>query len=88
MTEYVKKALDRLQHHKSKRPKYAQNRWTFSTYGKILQMAPDTYDRELLDKKSTKIIQSIVGTMIYYAPSVYPKIIRAINEISRFQSWI
>ena len=32
--------------------------------GKILQIAPDPNDSELLDKKSTKIIQYIVGTML------------------------
>ena len=54
--------------------------------GKILQMAPDSDDSKLLDNKSTKRIQSIVGIMLYYYWSVDPTIIKAINEISRIQS--
>ena len=49
-------------------------------------MAPDPEKSDLLNKKATKIIQSIVGTMLYYARSVNPTMIRAINEISRVQS--
>ena len=39
-----------------------------------------------LTKKVTKIIQSIVGTTLYYAQSVDPTMLRAINEILRVQS--
>ena len=85
MPEYVKKALDRLQHPKPKIPQYAPHLWTVPTYGKRLQMAPDPDDIEFIDKKATKRIQSIVETMLYYAWSVDPNILRSINEISRVQ---
>ena len=49
-------------------------------------MAPDPDKSNLLDNKSTKIIQSIVGTFLYYARSVDPKMLQEINEISRVQS--
>ena len=49
-------------------------------------MAPDTDDSKLLDKKSTKIIQSIVGKTLYYSQSVDQTMLQAINNISRFQS--
>ena len=49
-------------------------------------MLPDPDDGDLIDKKSTKIIQSIVGTMLYYDRSVDPMVLRAINEILRVQS--
>ena len=49
-------------------------------------MAPDPDDRYLLEKKSTKIIQYIVGNILYYARSVDPTMLRAIDEISRVQS--
>ena len=39
-----------------------------------------------IDKKITNRIQSIVGTLLYYARSVDPTMFPAINEISRFQS--
>ena len=49
-------------------------------------MAPDPDNSKLIDKKTTKIIQSTVVTMIYYARSVDPTMLRAINEILRVQS--
>ena len=85
MSDYVRKAMDRLQHLNPKRPQYAPHQWSVPAYGKRLQMAPDPDESDLLKKKSTKRIQSIVGTMIYYARSVDPTMLRAINEISRVQ---
>ena len=82
MPEYVGKALDIIQHPKPKRPQYASHRYTVPTYVKRLQMAPGHDNSNLLDKKFTKRIQSIVGTIIYYARSVDPKMLRLINEIS------
>ena len=49
-------------------------------------MAPYPDDSDILDKKSTKIIQYIVGNMLYYDRSVDPTMLRAINETSQFQS--
>ena len=49
-------------------------------------MAPDPYKSDILDKTSTKIIQNILETIIYYARSVPPTMLRAINEILRVQS--
>ena len=48
-------------------------------------MAPDTDEIDMLDKKITKIIQYIVGTFLYYARPGDPKMLQAINEISRVQ---
>ena len=86
MSYYVRKALDRLKHTKPKIPQYAPHRWSFPAYGKRLQMAPDTYNSDIFDKKATKRIQSIVGNMLYYARSVDPTMIWAINKILRVQS--
>ena len=68
MPEYVKKVMDRLKHPKAKIPQYAPHLWTVPTYEKIPQASPDIDDRELIDNKSTKTIQSIVGAMIYCSP--------------------
>ena len=43
------------------------------------QMSPDPDYSELIDNKSTKIIQSVVGTMLYYIQSVHPKMIQEIS---------
>ena len=86
MPEYVKKALRRLQHPRPKIPQYARHFCTVPGYGKRLHMAQDPDDSKLLDKKSTKIIQSVVETMIYYSQSVDPMMVRGVNEISQVQS--
>ena len=52
MPYYVKKALDRLQHTKPKRPQYAPHSWTVPTYVKRLEMAPDPNNSNIIDKKS------------------------------------
>ena len=67
MTEYVKKALDRLKHPKPKRPQYAPHCWTIPTYRKRLQMAQYPYDSYILDNKANKRLKSLAGTMLYYS---------------------
>ena len=49
-------------------------------------MAPDSDESDILDKEATKRTQYIVGTMIYYARSLDPTMLREINEILRVQS--
>ena len=49
-------------------------------------MAPDPDESNFLDKKATKRIQPIVGNMLYYARSVDPTMLWAINENFRVQS--
>ena len=66
MPEYVKKELDRLQNYKPKRRQYDPHFWTVPDYGKILQTEPYTDERDILDNKGTKKIQSIIDTMLYY----------------------
>ena len=87
MPDYVRKALDRLQHPKPKRPQYAPHRWSVPVYRKRLQMAIDLDENDLIDKNPTKRIQSIVVKMLYCERSVDPTMLREINNISRVQSW-
>ena len=49
-------------------------------------MAPYPDESDLIEKKATKRIQSIVGTMLYYERSVDPTMLQEINEILRVQS--
>ena len=86
MPDYLRKALDRLQCLKPKRPQYAPHCWSVPAYGKRLQSEPYSYESYRFDKNTTKNIKSIVGTMLYYTQSVDPTMLRAINEILRVQS--
>ena len=49
-------------------------------------MAPDPDESNILDKNTTKRIHFIVGTMLYYARSGHPTILREIDEIPRVKS--
>ena len=86
MPNYLRKFLDRLQHPKPKRPKYAPHCWSVPAFVKRLQMAPDPDKSNLINKNATKRIHSIVGIMLYYARSVDPTMLSPINEILRVQS--
>ena len=61
MSEYAKKALDRLQHFKPKRSQYNPHFCSVPTYGTRPEMFPDPYNSNIIDKKATKRIQYIVG---------------------------
>ena len=86
MTDYVRKALDKLQNPKPKIPQYALHRWSVPAYGKIIQMVPDPDESHILGKMATKRIQSIVGTMLYYERSVDSTMSWVVNEILPVQS--
>ena len=79
------KAIDQLHRTNPKIPQYAPNLWTVHTYEKIPQVAPDPDEINLLNKKSTKRIQYIVGPFLYYDRSDDPTMLREISEISRVQ---
>ena len=49
-------------------------------------MAPAPNESDIPDKENTKQIQSIVGTLLYYARSVDTAMLQEINEISRVKS--
>ena len=49
--DYVRKAMDKTQHPKTKIPQYAPHSWSVPAFGKILQMAPDPDEIDLIEKK-------------------------------------
>ena len=86
MPDYVRKFPDRLQHPNPKRPQYAPHCWSVPVYVKRLRMALDPDESDILDKNATKIIQFVVGGMLYHSRSVGPMMLQAINGILRLQS--
>ena len=85
MPNYVHKQLDRYQHKKPKSAQYAPHRWFLPSYGKT----PDTVIQDSstpLNKKDTKLVQSISGAFLYYGRAVDPTILPALTDISSAQS--
>ena len=86
MTDYARKALDRLQHIKPKRPQYDLHCWSVPANGKRLQMAADLDNSNLIVRWTTKIIHSMVSTMLFYTWSLDPMMLREIKKNLRVQS--
>ena len=61
---------------------YALHKWTTPVYGQRLQMTTEIDLSPPLGKKETNFIQSVVGTLPYYARYLDPTMLRSINEIS------
>jgi hypothetical protein len=85
MPGYVEKVRSKLLHPHPKFPQHAPHRWTQPSYGSKVQMAPiDT--SPLLDASGKKKVQSVTGSMLYYARTLDSTMLPAINEISSQQS--
>ena len=86
MPGYVVQALKKFQHTKPTRVQHAPHKWNQPTYGKCVQYATSPDTTKLLDKKGTRLVQSIVGTFLYYARAIETPILVALNEIGTQQS--
>ena len=78
MPGYVNKQLDRYQHPKPLQAQYAPHQWSLPSYGKSPQYV--NIDNSIdLDKKQTKLVQSISGAFLYYGRAVDPTILPALS---------
>jgi hypothetical protein len=66
MPGYVKKSLDRFQHHAHGRPQNSPHTWQRTQYGKHPQMTPYFDDSTILPPSELTRIQEIVGTFLFY----------------------
>ena len=83
LPNYVKKALNRLQHVPPKSPQYSPQHHhpiNYTTKDTIqYAMQPDT--SPLLSPQETKWIQSVVGSFLYYARALDCTFLTALNHI-------
>ena len=82
---YVEKVCAKLNHPSPRFPQHAPHRWTQPSYGSKTQMAP-VDNSPLLDATGKKKVQSVTGSMLYYARTADSTMLPAINEISSQQS--
>ena len=85
MPGYIPTALHKFQH---KPPSYTQDAphpCNKPVYGKHIQFATQKSYTPKLNSAYTNRVQSINGTLLYYALAVYPTILPYINKISTFQ---
>eukprot|EP00957_Ditylum_brightwellii_P109409 8345200-Ditylum_brightwellii.AAC.1 len=86
MPGYVMKAFEKFQHKKPRIPQFALHRWNQPAYGQKVQYAATPDASNKLDKKGQRLIQSIVGTFLYYARAVGQTILVALNDLGTQQS--
>ena len=87
MPNYVQQALQRLIHPSPSKPQYSPQHHFPITYSKNQpQVATSLDTTPYLDPPSTKWVQSVVGTFLYYARCIDPTIVTAINDISTTQA--
>eukprot|EP00957_Ditylum_brightwellii_P124117 9461674-Ditylum_brightwellii.AAC.1 len=86
MPGYVMKALEKFRHAKPKFPQFAPHCWNQPAYGQKVQYAATSDASDKLDKKGHRLIQSIIGTFLYYARAVDPTILVALNDLGTQQS--
>ena len=83
---YVDKVLHKFQHKPPINIQHAPHTWTQPIYGKHRQYTPDPDTTPKLDKKETKYIQGVVGSLLYYARAIESPMFPALNEIATTQA--
>ena len=86
MHGFVTKTRVKLQHPPPRKPQHAPHRWNPPVYGKKQQMITDPDTSPLLSPKDKQVIESIVGSFLYYGRAVDSTILPTLNEIGMQQS--
>ena len=85
MPNYVSKTIQKTsgssKYKPPKKPQHSPHQWIPPNYNQKIQLTPPPDKSKLLNPKEITIIQSIVGSFLYYGRAVEPVILPAINEI-------
>ena len=85
MAKYLQTDLLKFKHTAPKRTKHAPHFWEKITYGAQVKYAQDDDSSPLLPAKTIKIVQHIVGTLLYYSIAVDPTVLNALGSITTQQ---
>ena len=85
MPKYIPAMLKKLQHPSPKAPQYAPHQWVKPIYGSRLQMAP-VDESAPLSPQGIRRVQSIVGSILYYARALDSTMLPALNDIGSKQA--
>ena len=81
MEGYINKVFLKYVHIKPTHPQLTQYKNQEIKYGVKHQLSPAEDTRPALDSAGVKIIQTIIGALLYYARSVKNKILVALSAI-------
>jgi hypothetical protein len=82
---YVANVLSKFQHDSPKQPQHTQSRYVTPVYGAKNQYATQDETPPLTVKQCINI-QTVTGSVLYYARSVYPTVIMPLNDIATEQT--
>jgi hypothetical protein len=85
MPTYIAKALHKFQHTPPTKPQDPPHDHTEPVYGQKVQLA-NKDNSPSLNASGTKRVQEVSGTLLYYARTVDPTMLCALNEITMAQS--
>eukprot|EP00980_Cylindrotheca_fusiformis_P029377 scaffold23458_cov114-Cylindrotheca_fusiformis.AAC.1 len=85
MPGYIERALQRFEHPAPTRREDSPHAWTAPNYGARQQCVTDTHS-PFVDAKDTKMVQTVLGTLLYYAKAVDITMVTAIGSIAMDQA--
>ena len=86
MPGYIENLLHRVAHNCPIKPVHAPHKWNKPIFGRHIQQGTPLDNTPLLPKEEIKLIQSIIGALLYYTRAVDPSMYPALNEISITQA--
>jgi hypothetical protein len=86
MPGYVEKALHRFTHPTPIRPQHAPHPWIPPNYGATVQYATPDDISPLLDTTSTKRLQEVIGTFLFYGRAVDNTMLAALGTLATAQT--
>jgi hypothetical protein len=86
MPGYIAKALARFGHENPAKPQHQPHQHTIPTYGATVQYAKPADTSNPLSKEDKKVIQQVIGTLLYYGRAVDATILVALSSLTSAQS--
>jgi hypothetical protein len=86
MLGYIAHALQHFSHPPPTKPQHYPHAWQKPSYGDKIQYAPDSDTSPALNSKETKLVQEILGTLLYYAHAVNLTMLAAIGTFATQQA--
>ena len=91
MPKYIKALLQKLQYKPSKYPQYSPHHYDPIIFGRkgqqqMAKQEANTINTPTMPKEKIRYVQSVVGSLLYYARAIDSTMLTALNDISKSQA--
>ena len=86
MPGYIERALQRFAHPPTTCPQNSPHQWQKPQYGVKTHLTPAPDTSPPLNAGNTKVVQEVLGTLLYYARAVDSTMLAAIGTIATQQA--